>query len=26
VRLNLETRGDRDLLAKCQQELLTLLD
>jgi len=26
VRLNLETRGDRDLLAKCQQELLALLD
>jgi len=26
VRLNLETRGDRDLLAKHQQELLTLLD
>ena len=26
VRLNLETRGDRDLLAKRQQELLTLLD
>ncbi len=26
VRLNLETRGDRDLLAKYQQELLTLLD
>ena len=25
VRLNLETRGDRDLLAKCQQELLALL-
>ncbi len=26
VRLNLETRGDRDLLAKCEQELLALLD
>jgi len=26
VRLNLETRGDRDLLAKCQQDLLALLD
>ena len=26
VRLNLETRGDRDLLAKHQQELLALLD
>jgi phosphomannomutase len=26
VRLNLETRGDRELLARCQQELLTLLD
>lgn len=26
VRLNLETRGDRELLAQCQQELLTLLD
>ena len=26
VRLNLETRGDRDLLAKCGQELLALLD
>mgnify|MGYP000027906201 FL=1 len=26
VRLNLETRGDRELLSKCQQELLALLD
>ena len=26
VRLNLETRGDRDLLAKCQSDLLALLD
>ncbi|MDC1210340.1 phosphomannomutase CpsG [Porticoccaceae bacterium] len=26
VRLNLETRGDTELLAKCQQELLALLD
>ena len=26
VRLNLETRGDRELLNKCQQELLALLD
>ena len=26
VRLNLETRGDRVLLAQCQQELLALLD
>ena len=26
VRLNLETRGDRELLAQCQQELLALLD
>lgn len=26
VRLNLETRGDKDLLAKCEQELLALLD
>ena len=26
VRLNLETRGDRKLLAQCQQELLALLD
>jgi len=26
VRLNLETRGDRELLTKCQQELLALLD
>ena len=26
VRLNLETRGDRQLLAQCQQELLALLD
>ncbi|MDB9737464.1 phosphomannomutase CpsG [Porticoccaceae bacterium] len=26
VRLNLETRGDRELLGKCQQELLALLD
>ena len=26
VRLNLETRGDRDLLAKYEQELLALLD
>ena len=25
VRLNLETRGDRELLAQCQQELLALL-
>ncbi len=26
IRLNLETRGDRALLAKCQEELLALLD
>ena len=26
IRLNLETRGDRVLLAKCQEELLALLD
>ena len=26
VRLNLETRGDRDLMEKCQEELLSLLD
>lgn len=26
VRLNLETRGDKELLAKCQSEILSLLD
>jgi phosphomannomutase len=26
VRLNLETRGDRELLAKCENEILSLLD
>jgi len=26
VRLNLETRGDRELLTKCENEILTLLD
>jgi len=26
VRLNLETRGDRELLTKCENEILSLLD